>query len=381
MNRLIIIGNGFDLAHGLKTSYLDFINDYWESTKAELSDKIKSTTFHSPKIFEDGFIQVNLKMIPFEQALNMEYYAAHQDEDYSGYKTKYREFRAVITGLNNELRQIGYKGDAYFDVIFTNKFFESLNEKSALQNWIDIEQEYYNQLKSISLMQNNEERNASIAKLNSDFEQIKTRLEAYLTQAIKSADKEKYRTLPSIKSATFPRMNARTFILNFNYTHTYEELYRSSLGNESIINIHGSLGDRENPIIFGYGDEMDESYARIEALNNNDFLDNIKSINYMMTDNYDKLMSFLEEDDYQVLIMGHSCGNSDCILLNSIFEHPHCAGIHIYYYQYENDGKIVDDYKDKVKNISRLFKNKPSMRGRIVNYKACKPLVPLHQDQ
>ena len=25
MNRLVLIGNGFDLAHGLKTSYKDFI--------------------------------------------------------------------------------------------------------------------------------------------------------------------------------------------------------------------------------------------------------------------------------------------------------------------------------------------------------------------
>ena len=30
MNRLVIIGNGFDLAHGLKTSYKDFIDWYWE---------------------------------------------------------------------------------------------------------------------------------------------------------------------------------------------------------------------------------------------------------------------------------------------------------------------------------------------------------------
>ncbi len=29
MNRLILIGNGFDLAHGLKTSYADFIDWYW----------------------------------------------------------------------------------------------------------------------------------------------------------------------------------------------------------------------------------------------------------------------------------------------------------------------------------------------------------------
>ena len=31
MNRLVLIGNGFDLAHGLKTSYKDFINWYWEN--------------------------------------------------------------------------------------------------------------------------------------------------------------------------------------------------------------------------------------------------------------------------------------------------------------------------------------------------------------
>jgi hypothetical protein len=30
MNRLIIIGNGFDLAHGLTTSYKHFIDDYWK---------------------------------------------------------------------------------------------------------------------------------------------------------------------------------------------------------------------------------------------------------------------------------------------------------------------------------------------------------------
>lgn len=29
MNRIILIGNGFDLAHGLKTSYADFIDWYW----------------------------------------------------------------------------------------------------------------------------------------------------------------------------------------------------------------------------------------------------------------------------------------------------------------------------------------------------------------
>lgn len=32
MNKLIILGNGFDLAHGLKTSYEDFIRDIIEKS-------------------------------------------------------------------------------------------------------------------------------------------------------------------------------------------------------------------------------------------------------------------------------------------------------------------------------------------------------------
>ena len=41
MNRIVLIGNGFDLAHGLKTSYADFINWYWEQWKERL---LKSKT-------------------------------------------------------------------------------------------------------------------------------------------------------------------------------------------------------------------------------------------------------------------------------------------------------------------------------------------------
>lgn len=30
INRIVIVGNGFDLAHGLATRYADFINWYWK---------------------------------------------------------------------------------------------------------------------------------------------------------------------------------------------------------------------------------------------------------------------------------------------------------------------------------------------------------------
>jgi hypothetical protein len=33
MNIIILIGNSFDLAHGLKTSYKDFIYDFWDQRR------------------------------------------------------------------------------------------------------------------------------------------------------------------------------------------------------------------------------------------------------------------------------------------------------------------------------------------------------------
>ena len=57
MNRIILVGNGFDLAHGLKTRYEDFINWYFEQLKKSLANCNYS-------IYEDGFckLQVNFEM-------------------------------------------------------------------------------------------------------------------------------------------------------------------------------------------------------------------------------------------------------------------------------------------------------------------------------
>ena len=54
MNRLVIIGNGFDMAHGLKTSYMDFINWYWDGRV----DEFLSKSSKNPPQHFDGSILV-----------------------------------------------------------------------------------------------------------------------------------------------------------------------------------------------------------------------------------------------------------------------------------------------------------------------------------
>ena len=52
MNKLILIGNGFDLAHGLPTSYTDFINDFWANIHLNYKDvEYKNLVFINDKLF------------------------------------------------------------------------------------------------------------------------------------------------------------------------------------------------------------------------------------------------------------------------------------------------------------------------------------------
>lgn len=180
--------------------------------------------------------------------------------------------------------------------------------------------------------------------------------------------------MDSISQTNYPQ---EILLLNFNYTRT-EIFYQNNCNKNpktytNIIHIHGSLSlNDKNPIIFGYGDELDEEYKKIENLNNNEYLENIKSIKYLETDNYKRLLEFVNSDEYQIFIFGHSCGNSDRTLLNTLFEHENCVSIKPFYYLKE-DG--TDNYSDMVRNISRNFNNKAIMRDKVVNKKYCKPLA------
>ena len=321
---------------------------------------------------------------------------------------------------------------------FTNHFFERISHQCSLVNWVDIENEYYKALKELLQEENYQKQNESIHTLNKEFDSVKRLLEKYLTRITENTELKKHQSIQDAFSSYvefeevatckqtafinsfFSNMDIRfdfdidrhgdlsynecltkdeelryyidkklnndnfkkenlipnTLILNFNYTKTAEKLYIKN-GNDKIINIHGELNNENNPIIFGYGDELDDDYERIERLQNNDFLENIKSIRYHKTRNYRKLLEFVALGPYQVFIMGHSCGNSDRTLLNTLFEHDNCLSIKVFYRQYE-DG--TDNYIDMIKNISRNFNNKPNMRDIVVNRESCSPLVPVKKE-
>ena len=66
-----------------------------------------------------------------------------------------------------------------------NNFFKLINNKNS-QNWVDIENEYYKQLKTIVKLGslNSIEKKEQIITLNTEFEQVKNLLEKYLKEKV-----------------------------------------------------------------------------------------------------------------------------------------------------------------------------------------------------
>ena len=388
MNRLVIIGNGFDLAHGLPTSYSDFIDDYWKTIcETNGTKKIK---------YNDDLVEINCE---FGMLINdVEILAI-------GNINNFKDLTLFIN--RNKHSRYGT-----FKIDFFNKIFEIICNKS-IENWVDIENIYYDILKNISKGNFNKHNYFwDIFQLNKEFEQVKKLLEKYLVEKvvnkfdfIKGQNPDRIKIWDVLKPISFlsnennilmefidtedvkeikehfkkkkkEELVNQLYFLNFNYTSlasVYCEALEKDDRIESRMNfIHGSLGNvLENRINFGFGDEMDDEYKAIENLNDNEYLRNFKSFQYLQNSNYKDLLNYVDSEKFQALIMGHSCGLSDRTLLNTIFEHNNCRSIKVFYHQKE-DG--TDNYTEIIQNISRHFNKKKLMREKIVNKTLCQPL-------
>lgn len=378
MNRLVIIGNGFDMAHGLKTSYMDFINWYWDK-------RIDAFMGNTTKVSEDCLSKLTIKDGTNVNCWNVFTFEHSYFRDILGNRTC--SGYEVIKELKNHLEVFSIDYSPFFDRIMNS--FDT-------KRWVDIENDYYYMLKKgIEAPQ----IGYTIEDLNEQMAYLQEKLVEYLrtiemnrlkkelhhamidffdpadfsTEGRKMAsenlglDIKSFAEVRNDYEAQNKLIPERIMLLSFNYTST-AKMY----DNFNIVHnyIHGDLENPEN-IIFGYGDELDKDYQDILDRNDNELLKNVKSVKYLETRHYHDMLDFLMTAPFQVLIMGHSCGNSDRTLLNTVFEHENCVSIKPFYHKWE-DGS--DNYLELVQNISRNFTNMRLFRDRVVNKEQCKTM-------
>jgi hypothetical protein len=332
--RFVLIGNGFDLAHGLKTSYRDFVDWYMCQCFNE---------FVKHKGYSDCLIDIT---IPSSIA--------------TIFQKEPRTIQEVLDLL---------KINNYQKIKFKSNYFEKLIENYKSANWIDIERNYFYSLTTLFKIGFFEEgeRIEKVKELNSHFNYIISRLSDYIefinVQLQNSEMLFKDNRTNIYKAFQLKDGSPVTFV-NFNYTDT---LQRLNYANEhEIIQIHGQASNKgRNPIIFGYGDETAPEYQLLEDTGENAYLEHIKSFGYFKTQNYSNLMAALDNDPYTVSVVGHSCGLSDRILLSEIFEHTNCKKIEIFFHK-RADGS--DNFKEITQQISRHFKpqNKGMFRRKVL---------------
>jgi hypothetical protein len=375
INKLFLIGNGFDISLGLKTKYTDFL--LWLLKKQILeafNSQLKSAPFPKYKSkYQNNFGDYS--------ALAVQGYSTNNLFDVLIAQESYRFQIEDIEKI--ETLEALFDFNKKFKIEIKTNFSQSLMAvliENSKDNWVDIENIYFNFLKMIirdknsTESKNNDKRGDfrdRIFTINSELTYLIAYLQEYLATLEINIDEELKinhlknfnKTLGTDDFIEFDKNQKLkigiNYFLNFNYTNSITKILSQFEDTSYQQNfIHGNLNDEE--IIFGFGDEMDKIYKEIEELNENSFFKHIKSFHYFKSPNQRELQRFLNSGLYQVCIYGHSCGLSDRVMLNEIFEHENCKSIKIYYYSDE-------DFVNKTMEISRHFNSNQVMRKKIVD--------------
>lgn len=333
---ILVIGNGFDLAHGLPTRYNDFLN-----------------------FIEEYFKYKNL---------------GESQEKYSVYFKKFEkltEFLEINQLMTNNLWYY------YFHNLKLNKLLEGKD------NWIDFEKEISNVVqtldKTIRLYKQRELNNFSdepiqkllnkllyLLKQNQDIsptikneksidnlESLKQNLLKDLNRFIRCMEIyfvnyiNEY-SMHNMKSKEFIKKLNINKILSFNYTNTFECLYGSNFIDITYDYIHGKADVNHDlnscNLVLGIDEYLDENEKNnnVEFVQFKKFFQRIyKRTGCLYKDwikEYDVESSLV--DDLKLYFIGHSLDVTDKDILNEMILHKG-ANTTIYYHNQESLGRMI----------------------------------------
>lgn len=329
-NKILVIGNGFDLAHELPTKYADFLS-------------FCKTILDNP------------------------------DSEYK----KAKLFNSNEKHLNEE------QVNTITDLINGNILFNYLCKKSYNDNWCDFEEELYNILYSLNTLEI-EFENSNVSSINIPIEHIATKVLLDLkfvsligkrNLSIKKFNNIKNKILNDFYNLCLAleiyinlKINNNHIdlylldivnfnpdhVISFNYSNTYERHYLSKFRNIDIHYIHGKAKyDKDNKyanIILGISSNFDsEAFIPYEKY--------YQRIVKRTGNKYKKwlISNTIKEEQVQIMFFGHSLDPMDKDIIIDLVESNNTE-ILIYYNNDESEKGIV-------KNLCMIFG-----KEKIINY-------------
>lgn len=363
MNKVLIIGNGFDLYHRLPTRYTDFLffMNRWEDFKK--------------KYYENPSCSGDIEWIEIRRTDKGEL-IEESIEDFAKYRGFYNEkdiceldecaqnvwvtyFNEIVKDMPPEKRWVDFEAEIYKALQFVDDYYNSLPEVAGS-----------GQVASIALP-------AAVTKVVSIFGSKIPGAAVYNLGVIHRSDVEPEKLknnkdiMVSYMKCELDKLNlslnlylwvfvccikcnvysrqikelSGVNLLNFNYTYTYKEVY----GGQKLVQHHPIHGDaKERNMVLGIPDDTFE-----ETLDYIYFQKYFQRI-LKKTGNYYKEwitrpeMSSLEDAPAEVFIMGHSLSVADKGILKDFFCGKFIEKITIYYHSQKS-------YEEMVINLVEMF--------------------------
>lgn len=232
MRNLFIIGNGFDRAHGLQTSYEDF-HQYLKQTypdadeNTDLFSSVDLKPDREPDCDDNEAVGFLMRIIT-----KSELYLKLGDMTLEELELKLKDIEQEElelelkkwSALEKALGELDYSD--VFDVLTT-----PLDKDGDVDLWDEVYQ------------------NEDVAN---DLLVVIEKFSDYFTDWIKTINLKSANQKPSFSKL----MQADDIFLNFNYTETLEVVYK--VQDKNVCHIHGKQGE---PLILGHGrDEREEEY-------------------------------------------------------------------------------------------------------------------------
>lgn len=323
-NNLLIIGNGFDLEHDLKTHYTDF----FDTINNNVSSKNEIILNNNKYLIKDNNLLLYLIKEYKQNKL--------QGNNWIDIETELKKIISLIEeiNINNFIDNMSYYSGDEYTTIKKIQSKSSYYFKNCLFPFI-IGNNYYKYI--------NEHYNISIKILEKDLNELTNMLRDYLLeQDISNLTKTK-----DISDIDYKI----THILSFNCTDTFRKIY-SDIDDDKIDFIHGSLN--KNNLVLGINETLTEDTANkiVDTVYFKKYFQRI----YKKTDY--KYVSWLDPTDYKnyadfdtVYIHGHSLDESDKEILKKIINSvlkKDTSTVKIFYYDEKH-------YRQEVTNLIKVL--------------------------
>lgn len=357
---VLILGNGFDLAHGLPTRYSDFLK--YCNCIITISSIV--TDLNSNYFYEDIVKLIDSEKIYFNDILKSfikPRSRCKRCRDTNKRKLGKKDIFTKTVDDNLSQEQLNSLKNIY-ELTKNNIWYIYLyeiyrNNKMNGENWIDFESEiriviecldkalnsrvnlncttlislsvgFTKFMEKLILFKQITLKNVKIAndmsvlefnnKLLSDLKNLTRALDLYLGEFVE-------KTVINVYSPDISRLNA-DYIINFNYTHTFDNNYTTSANKNEVFHIHGeckaSIEKNINSMVLG----IDEYWSEDECKKYTDYILFKKFAQRALKGNGVKYLEKINEEYNKnrniskVYIFGHSLDITDKDILQGFFD-------------------------------------------------------------